>query len=73
MAQMWSTRTFKHLGKPVFSVQAYFSSTRDANLERFKVHFSRKTGEGGGGVRQSGKFPDYTVFFSIEGFPKAKL
>ena len=36
-----------------------------ANLEKFKVWFSRKTGEGGG-LRQSGKFPDYTGFFLLK-------
>ena len=36
-----------------------------ANLERFKIRFSRKTEEGGG-VRQSRKFPDYTVFFLLK-------
>ena len=38
-----------------------------ANLGWFKVRFSRKTGERGG-VRQSGKFPDYTGFFLLKAF-----
>ena len=40
-----------------------------ANLEKFKVHFSRKTGEGGRGkaIRKISRL--YRVF-SIEGFPQ---